>query len=126
MGTAERDFALFDANELYHRRRAELAADKSGGRDASTGAPRTSRSERALVYVLQKMGKPLGNIGTGRLRNLFSVFRDIPAEWETLDCPVEHEELEATCPPQRTKANFRECSDRLDGVQPKGKPEDAK
>jgi hypothetical protein len=120
VGTARWDFLIHDAFELYQAKRAEFTAEP---RTTSTKADRISPSDRALAYVLEAMRDELGNIGPGRLRNVFSVFQFVH-DWEPPDCPVEHEELEAAWESQQSERNFRECAERPDGVQTDTKPEE--
>jgi hypothetical protein len=58
------------------------------------------------------------------LQNQLSLAKKV-RNWEPPDCPVEHEEAQAAWEARRS-ANFRECNETPDGVQPGTKPgEDA-
>jgi hypothetical protein len=119
-GTPQYDFGYFDAFQLYQQKLVEFAqATGAGPREVKCKCP----SERARTSVLDQMGRALGNIGADRLRNIFSEFQRV-RDWELPDCPVEHEELEATSPAQTLKRNFRECNERPNGIQPDTKPEE--
>jgi hypothetical protein len=116
-GTATSDFLYFDAFELYQQKLTEFALPgATGGAGSQEGGSRESPSFHALAYVLHQFGKELGNIGAGRLRNIFSEFQRV-RDWEPPDRPVEHEEAEAAWEAQEPKTNFRECNERPAGVQ---------
>ena len=124
MGTAKSDFLYLDAFELYQRKLTEFELQEAtGGAEWREEGPHVSRSERALAYVLDQIGKELGNIGAGRLRNIFSEFQRV-RDWEPPDRPVEQEEAQAAWESQQSKTDFRECNERPDGVQPDTRPEE--
>ena len=131
IGTAISDFVLEEiraqSEVLASKYRVEGAALRRAARARGEilGKHRPSPLKRALDDILNDPNYKgyCAGIDARTLQNQLSLTKK-GRSWEAPDCPVEHDELERICPPQRSNPNFRVCNNPPDDAQPDDQPKE--